>query len=106
MFPTGVYLNDAAWTLGVVFIMLVAMGMIFILISFFIQNLVIGITSAIISMVVWYATGGWWLLMETEFPDIAWVFYGIGTVSLMMLGYATIKILRPKHDEAIFENPP
>ena len=86
-----------------IFAILVLMGLIFIIVSFFSKNLVIGITSAMTSIIVWYATGGWWLYMETEIPDIAWVFYGIGTISLMMLGYATIKILRPKHDEAIFE---
>ena len=91
-------MNDAAMYMA----LLVLMGLIFLILSLLSNNLVLGVSSGVISIVTWYAAAGWWLDLQTNIPGIADLFYGIGTVNLIFVAYGTGKtLLNKKEDDGI-----
>lgn len=64
---------------------LVGTAVIFTLITLFTANLSLGIVAAVIGMVTWFATAGWWLVSDTVAPGISYLFMGFGIVCAIFI---------------------
>lgn len=71
----------------VIFLGLLALGLFMLYVSFFSKERLMGLAGSVLGMVVWWALGGYWLNMLTDFPDIAFIFFACGMVCFLILVY-------------------
>jgi bacteriorhodopsin len=69
------------------FLGLLALGIFLLYTSLFSEERLMGIIGSVLGTIVWWALGGWWLVMMTEIPGLAWIFYAVGMACFLVLIY-------------------
>lgn len=74
--------SQDAWFLG-----LLALGIFLLYVALFSEGRLMGIIGSVLGMVCWWALGGVWLNLQTDFAGVAWLFYAVGMCCLLVLIY-------------------
>lgn len=69
------------------FIGLLVLGLFLLYTSFFSEERLMGVIGSSLGIVTWWALGGFWLNLQTDFPGIAWLFYAVGMCCFLVLIY-------------------
>lgn len=85
------------------FIGLLAVGLFLLYSSFTARERLMGLISTALGMVTWWALAGWWLVMETQIPALAWLYFGVGMSCLLLLLYGVWGYIIDK--KGIFSGP-
>ena len=86
---------------GLIFAMLCLIGIFLMWIMLTSDNAVTGLIAGISGMVTWWATAGWFLNLQTDIPGIAWIFYGLGGVCLIIVLFGAFRIIISRRGEIL-----